>query len=727
MRASLQYTVANATTRETLDDVRQKAPQQYYTQDRMVTAEDYNILPYTLFNNVLKVKAVNRTSSGVSRYLDVIDTTGKYSTTNIFCQDGMLYRESFINSFNFDFATTNDIFKILTNRIKPIVAEKETQQFFYAFYDLINLDDCYWNKSTEIANGNTGYFYDSSDKILQLGSYVAGNKKYIKQDAIVKFSAGEGNYFNALNQIKAGTPTKNGDKFYIYASIREVLADGTNGGNGNLSNGSGPVVINQSVPTGAKAIQAYAVFNIDLPNSLITSMTEYIEAFQDFGIRYDVDTSSWKIVLPENLNTTGDFSLANAGLANDTSWIIRFQTKGQTFTVWYRGVNYAFESVIETNFYFDTKVKVFDPKTGFTINDQINVLKINSQPDSTAFLGIDYSWYVYKNITEADGYENPSKILVTFPDSDNDGVPDNPELFELIVAPSTDTKSKYVFFQNTYSYDNFVVQTPVSNDLVITEYDTLVQIQSAATLYTNGQLFYLADRNEFYQLVVVGSVYTPTLVTGYTAKIGRQDLYFQYRHNSPNNRRIDPSPNNIVDLYMLTKTYATDYVAWLQDTSNKLSEPTAPTPEVLATDFNALDNYKSISDTIIYNPAKFKPIFGSKAATALQATFKVVKNPNVVVSDNDVKVGVIAAINQYFDIANWDFGETFYFSELSAYLHNALAPNIASVIIVPASETEAFGRLFQINAEYNEIIVSAATVDNVQIISSITAAQLNQV
>jgi hypothetical protein len=46
---------------------------------------------------------------------------------------------------------------------------------------------------------------------------------------------------------------------------------------------------------------------------------------------------------------------------------------------------------------------------------------------------------------------------------------------------------------------------------------------------------------------------------------------------------------------------------------------------------------------------------------------------------------------------------------------------------VPASETEAFGRLFQINAEYNEIIVSAATVDNVQIISSITAAQLNQV
>ena len=43
--ASLQYTVANATTRESLDDIKQKAPQQFYTQNRMITGEDYNILP----------------------------------------------------------------------------------------------------------------------------------------------------------------------------------------------------------------------------------------------------------------------------------------------------------------------------------------------------------------------------------------------------------------------------------------------------------------------------------------------------------------------------------------------------------------------------------------------------------------------------------------------------------------------------------------------------------
>ena len=216
------------------------------------------------------------------------------------------------------------------------------------------------------------------------------------------------------------------------------------------------------------------------------------------------------------------------------------------------------------------------------------------------------------------------------------------------------------------------------------------------------------------------------MVTGYTAKVGRQDIYFQYRHSSPNNRRIDPSPNNIVDLYILTKSYATDYLAWLQDTTNTVVQPTAPTPEVLGTDYSNLENYKTVSDTVIYNPAKFKPIFGGKAEPALQATFKVVKNSSVVVSDNNVKTSVIAAINTYFDLNNWDFGETFYFSELSAYLHSVLAPNIASVTIVPSSATETFGSLLQINAEYNEIIVSAATVDNVQIITAITAAQLNQ-
>ena len=94
-------------------------------------------------------------------------------------------------------------------------------------------------------------------------------------------------------------------------------------------------------------------------------------------------------------------------------------------------------------------------------------------------------------------------------------------------------------------------------------------------------------------------------------------------------------------------------------------------------------------------------------------------------SDNDVKSSVVNAINTYFDINNWDFGETFYFSELSAYLHQALTPTISSIVVVPSNPNVGFGNLYQINAEPYEIIISAATVENVEIITSITASQLN--
>jgi hypothetical protein len=728
IRASLRYTVANASSRETLDEIRQKAPQQYYTQDRMVTGEDYNILPYTLFSNILKVKAVNRTSSGISRYLDVIDTTGKYSSTNIFADDGVLYRDPFVGTFSFDYNTKNDIYKAIYNKVKPIASAQETLHYFYSAYPVITLNDTRWNYSTTVANGSTGYFVNASGNLLQIGDVVATNNKYIKQSSIIKFSAGAGNYFDSRNTIISdGTaPSKAGDKYYIYAAVQQVIGDGTNGGAGNLANGSGPIILGEQVPNGALAVAVYAVFDTDFSTSLVDSIVSYIQANKDFGLRYDINTTSWKLILSEDLNI-GEFSLAASGNTSgtqaDSSWLIRFKTVGQTYTVLYRGLNYVFESVKETNFYFDNTVKVFDPKTGLTVNDNIKILKVNTNPDDSSPLALDYTWYIYKNIVETDGYENPNKILVTFSDADTNGILDNPELFELIINPNVNVNSKYVYFQSTYGYDNFVTQTLVSNDLINSSYPTLVAAQEVSQTWPIGQLFYIPSENKFYQS---NSTYVLTEVTGYTSKIGRQNLYFQYRHNSPNYRRIDPSPNNIIDLYLLTKQYSTDYTAWIQDTTGVIVEPAPPTVDALSTEFNTLDNYKNLTDTIIYNPAKFKPVFGDKAATNLQATFKVVKNASIVVSDNDIKTRVIEAINSYFDVSNWDFGETFYFSELSAYLHSVLAPNIASITIVPSSESSTFGSLLQINANYNEIIVSAATVDNVQIISAITAAQINQ-
>lgn len=742
IRCSLQYTVANAATRETLNEVKQKAPQQYYTQDRMITGEDYNILPYTLYNNVIKVKAVNRTSSGVSRYLDVIDTTGKYSSTNIFAEDGIIYRNQFERNFDFTFNTRSELLRIVNNEVKPLTKTKEMQQFYYAFFDNLAVSETNWHITSEIGNGCTGFFYDESgsdaaytqgiDPLLAVGTFAGDNKKYIKQGAIIKFSPGTGKYFDAQNRIKSGIPTKTNEKFYIYAAVQKVVGDGINGGLGNLTTGDGPITLNQIVPEGAIVDKVFPVLNTEITNTEINSIVSNIQAYEEFGLRYDYTASSWKVILPADINASGSFNLTNSGNTSgqslDSSWLIKFTAVGETYVVTYRGLEYIFESVRETNFYFDNTVKIYDPKTGVTINDHVKLLKTNSLPDSADPLMLDYTWFIYDNIIETDGYESPNKVKITFPDSDYDGVPDNPEIFDIIVDPTVNTKQKYVFFQETVGYDNFLVQTHVDNDLVNTEYDTVRDLENVKTLFRNGQLFYLSLSDKFYQLTVDSAeVYTISEVSGYSANIGRQDLFFQYKHNSPNYRRIDPSPNNIIDLYILTRQYSQEYTLWIQDSTNTVPQPIAPTAESLRLEFSQLDNYKAVSDTLIFNPAKFKPLFGPKADASLRATFKVVKNPNVVISDNDIKTSVIAAINEYFDINNWEFGETFYFSELSAYLHNSLVPNIASVIIVPAGQNNIFGSLMQINSEYNEILVSAATVDNVQIISAITAAQINQI
>jgi len=126
---NLESQVTNATTRETLEDIKTKAPQSYYTQNRMVNGEDYNIFPITSTNEIIKIKATNRTSSGISRYLDVVDPTAKYSSTNIFGTDGILFREYFSNTFDFEFANEMDILRTIRDKIEPILRDVGSKHY----------------------------------------------------------------------------------------------------------------------------------------------------------------------------------------------------------------------------------------------------------------------------------------------------------------------------------------------------------------------------------------------------------------------------------------------------------------------------------------------------------------------------------------------------------------------------------------------------------------------
>jgi len=700
VRAALQYTVTNANARETLEDIRTKAPQQYYTQNRMVSGEDYNILPYTTFSNVVKAKAVNRTSSGISRYLDVIDPTGNYSSTNIIAQDGIIYDEDQSTNTVFQFTSSSEVNFIVQNTLQSLISTTEAKHLYYK------------TATRQVPTATWTQLLSSGGR--SEGTFDSNNYTYLTQGALVKFTAPSGQYFDAQNQLQTGTPVTEYQRTTIWASIISYPTPGI-----------GNAILSIVVPSTAIVSQVIPVFKSSWPTTLITQIANNILSYKTFGLRYDVTEMSWQIVDESNLGT-GDFSLTNAGSITgtglDNSWFLKLSFANGEYTVQSRGIKYFFQSEKETRFYFDPDVKVYDSRTATTIQDGIKVLRNNTLPDSASSLFYSQTWRIDNKVIQSDGFDDNRKILVTFPDDELDGVPDDPDLFETLVDPDTNPATKYVYFVQSLNENNFLTYDPVDRTMIVSLYATETAPLDKLSLYTAGTIFYAYTEDKFYET----SGTALTQVTNYIARNGRQDIMFQYTHNAPNNRRIDPSPNNLIDLYLLTADYSTEYSAYITDTSNTVTEPVKPTGSELSVSFGSIESYKTISDSLIYNAATFKPLFGAKADSALRATFKVVKNPAVTISDNEIKSRVISAINSYFDIANWDFGETFYFSELSAYLHSQLVPDVSSIIIVPTATSNSFGDLYQINAEANEIFVSAATVSDVQIISAITAGQLNR-
>ena len=77
-----------------------------------------------------------------------------------------------------------------------------------------------------------------------------------------------------------------------------------------------------------------------------------------------------------------------------------------------------------------------------------------------------------------------------------------------------------------------------------------------------------------------------------------------------------------------------------------------------------------------------------------------------------------------FNVNNWNFGDTFYFSELSAYLHAEVGELISSAVLVSNDPTKPFGDLYEIKCLPYEIFVNAATADDVLVVPALTPVEL---
>lgn len=727
--ASLQYTVANSSRRDLIAEIKDKAPQNFYTQGRMVNGEDYNILPYAMYSDIIKVKSVNRYSSGISRYLDIIDPTGKYSSTDLFGSDGAFYKKPIQETTEFSFTSRNDVIRIINNVIQPIIKSKSTSHFFFENYSSNSLPFLNWFRQTDDTSTSTGFFsYTYSLNTYQpIGNSagVTNNLRYLLVNSLIKFIPPTGYYFDSSNSLILGTPSLPSDKMEIYASIKSQIGDGSTPI--YLAGRTiGSVTLSENIPSNAIASSCYVPFTTKLSNTLINTIVTYILNNVEFALRYDWTQTPygepWKIVAINNVDQTSSFNLTTSGTNNDSSWLLLFTNNGTKYTVTYRGLDYIYSSNA-VRFLNINIESVYDVKTNTIIRDHVKILESNTNSSNTARIQRQVNLELLENITETDGYVDSTKVKVTFPTSRHGDLPVDPTIFSTVVGSNENT---YVFYQKYVDYDNLIRYQLLDSGTINYVYTTRTAIENVRNNFSNGKLFYATSEQKFYQIVYNGVANTVVDVSAeYRSYIGRQGLMFQYRHNASDRRRIDPAATNLIDTFILTRSYDEAYRNYITDMTNKVTMPDPVDSVTMRTSYYELLQLKMISDEMILNSGVYKPLFGSKAAGPLQATIQVIKSPNSNISSNELKSRVVEKINSYFAIENWDFGQTFYFSELSAYLHSQLGQYLNSVVLIPTYPDSVFGDLYEIRSQPNEILISAATVDNIEVVTGIYVG-LNQ-
>lgn len=843
---SLQYTVTNSVSSESNDDIKLKAPQAYYTQNRMITAEDYNIAPLTVDSDILKIKSINRISSGISKYFELSDVSGKYSSTNIFANDGIIYKENKEYNFEFSFVNRNEAFEILKSQVEPIIDSANFRSFYLEKYPRLDItgSQLFWSQTSKNTNQCKGYF-NSYTGPVSISSFGNESLLFLAPGALIKFVPPAGKYFLPNGEITSilDSTTRN----YIWSQVVNVIGDGSNSGKGNLDDGTGPVTLTGNITgTGKINENNSAIPVLIIPkfkniwsSALELEIVNLMTSKRNFGVSFDAETREWYIIDDSNLDLINPFTLSSqkdvSNSNKDASWMISFEWTGKKYKVRYRTVDYIFESEKETAFFIDKSKKNYDFTLDTIIKDRIDILSINESPNigsvttstnvsvssnfdlltaiisnttdltpyvhntttinllsnptfvansyiaihpaitngnslvistATNLIGLantlttsistgsiitfipnivstssqitttatflfdsdevtqtfslskDYQWQVDDSIVEPDGYMEPKKVMISFYDNNDDGQMDDPDSFDNVVlpdniSPQTGYKDRYVYFQRSADglrynrYTGEIYSYPTENDVLNP---------------TDGQLYYFYDSSvdaiKQYSATTGNFVYT----NEYFARSGRSNLKFHYIHNSGEERRLDPSKTNIIDVYLLTKTYDSEYRFWL--TSQTGDEPLPPTSQSLEENYSAsLEPIKSISDEIVYHPAKYKVLFGNKAPLPLQAVFKAVRSPDKIVSVTDVQTRILTAIEDFFKIENWNFGQTFNFGELATYVMNIMTPDITNFVIVPKMDNE-FGSLYQITCQKDEIFVNGATINDIQIIDGITSSDL---
>lgn len=696
---SLQDSVSNSAPSETDEEVRFRAPSVYATQNRMVSGEDYNTFPLQS-NLAIKVKAVNRVYSGHSRFIDLNDPTGTYQDTVVFADDGMFYMENYDGLIEVPVLDNRTPEELLSLFVQPALLTREITQYMQNEYlKLISAgtitvpNNMTWHQASNADYSSTGRFTVRSGLIMP--------------GASVRFLENGVHKWVSITNIDLDA-----NETYSVASIRTTV-----------SGDPGPVTLSEPISTNAVVTAIMPAYAPYLSDSALADLTVRFENTQSCFLWYDYADSTWLVASPDFTDVTST-SIKMMTLSYVGGLLWRFRSPG---------LRYVFESEKKVQWYYDGQ-RAIDGNTGIQQQDLVRVLRINEDLTNTNSkgLGREYDLAIDKMVYDSDGYADPHRICVRFRDKDEDGVSDDPDSFYRLV--SMNERDQYLFWE----LDSYGVYRPTTG--VVAFKTEAMRLASSCAVDTVAFQISGSTNNSFWIKTEAGWEYTYGThryaigrgnnvaaewyaPSDQNAPIGNP-IAFKWKHYTSADRRIDPAMTNIIDIFVLTREYDYEVRQWLATGADAKSVPLVPSEIDLRMAFSEFEQYKMFSDQIVWRPVRYKFLFGASALPELRARFKVVKLPNSAMSDGEIKSRVIRAINQYFSATLWDFGETFYYTELAAYLHQQLASVIASVVLVPTQDTGRFGNGFEVRSRSDEMFLSTASVQDVTIIESNTPDNL---
>lgn len=349
--------IDNAKVSENLSTIKKEIVDSHYSQERMVTIEDYNIFPLEV-NPLRKLLTKNRDNAGKSRYpfLDTVDPTGMHSNSKVNASDGYIYSEYYEYRVRFNTENTRvDVNTLPTNIIEPNLNNNTFKSFYI---NTIYINNLLHNKLAYIP-------YEVFPKHIWHNKYT-GEKcligNFVKNDSNDNFTLTppiQGIKDNSkLLFIKDAKP--------YWTTVISVKDD--------------VLHISDHIPSKATLHTIIPHISTTLPQGIKEEILIMFNKRESFGLRYDDIMDTWHIIPQDNIiNTTSDYDY-NAPLSNispDDRWLVRFiftrDIDESNYEITFRGERVVFGSEKQVRFFFKNTDFVDDIKTGLPSLDHVTI------------------------------------------------------------------------------------------------------------------------------------------------------------------------------------------------------------------------------------------------------------------------------------------------------------------------------------------------------------------